>query len=457
MLVMTHRNAPRMNSPAMFGSSPSAAAASDLPIMQDDRIHWNGQPIAIVLAETQEQADHAASLIRATYAAEPATTSFAAAKAAGANPASFMGEPLLNEIGDAEAALAAAPHKVDHVYRTPRHNHNAIELHAATRRWDGDELTIHDATQVVTARRGRSPQIFGLEREQVRVTSPYVGGGFGGKGLWRPPHPGRGGGQTDRRPVRVMLSREGVYRIVGGRTLTEQRVAIGAQADGHFERLIHTGIAAMTPHNNVPEPFITATRAALCRGQLQLAVETVADWTCSPTRSCARRAKSVGTFALEFGDRRIGDRARHGPDRTAHPQRAGEGSDLGPALLVAAHRRGLALGRRAVRLGSARHNTRRAARGRVADRHGLRDRDLSLYPDAGRRGADHSDARRTARSSRLPRTRWAWAPRRRTAIVAAERLGLPMDRVDGSPMATSIFPGASSPAGRSRPPRSAAR
>jgi len=86
VLVMTHRNAPRLNKPAMFGSSPTAAAASDLPIMQDERIHWNGQPIAIVLAETQEHADHAASLVLATYAAEPSTTSFAAAKAAGARP-----------------------------------------------------------------------------------------------------------------------------------------------------------------------------------------------------------------------------------------------------------------------------------------------------------------------------------------------------------------------------------
>ena len=78
VLVMTHRNAPRLNKPAMFGSSPTAAAASDLPIMQDERIHWNGQPIAVVLAKTQEQADHAASLVLATYAVEPSTTSFAA-------------------------------------------------------------------------------------------------------------------------------------------------------------------------------------------------------------------------------------------------------------------------------------------------------------------------------------------------------------------------------------------
>src|SRR5262245_13392349 len=83
VLVMTHRNAPRLQPPPVFLSDALAASGDDLPVMQDDRIHWNGQPIAIVLAETQEQADHAASLVRATYQAEPATTSFAAAQAQG--------------------------------------------------------------------------------------------------------------------------------------------------------------------------------------------------------------------------------------------------------------------------------------------------------------------------------------------------------------------------------------
>src|SRR5476649_1653963 len=76
VLVMTYRNAPRLNNPAAFGSSPTAAAMSDLPVMQDDRLYWNGQPIAVVLAETQEQADHAKSLIRARYDHERAATVF---------------------------------------------------------------------------------------------------------------------------------------------------------------------------------------------------------------------------------------------------------------------------------------------------------------------------------------------------------------------------------------------
>jgi xanthine dehydrogenase YagR molybdenum-binding subunit len=298
VLVMTYRNAPRLNSPAPFGSSPTAAAASDLPIMQDDRLHWNGQPIAVVLAETQEQADYATSLIVATYTAEPSTTSFAAAKAAGSQPGQFMGQALLNEIGDAEAMLAAASHKIDHVYRTPRHNHNAIEPHAATIIWNGDELTIHDTTQMVTSQAATIADVFDLKAEQVRVISPYVGGGFGCKGLSDHQILGAAAAKMIGRPVRVTLSREGVYRIVGGRTLTEQRVAIGAQADGHINALIHAGTAAMTAHNNMPEPFIMGTRSGYAADSFRLSVETV---TMNMLANIFMRApgESVGTFALE--------------------------------------------------------------------------------------------------------------------------------------------------------------
>ena len=184
VLVMTHRNAPRMKPVPAFMSSAKAAGGDDLPIMQDDEVHWNGQPIAVVLAETQEQADYATSLIRVAYEIEPSVTVFEDAKA-DSELGVFQGQPLLVEIGDAEAALAAAPHKVDVVYRTPRHNHNPIELHAATVGWDGDNLILHDASQCVTHTAWSIAEVFGIKEEQAHVTSPYVGGGFGSKTLWR--------------------------------------------------------------------------------------------------------------------------------------------------------------------------------------------------------------------------------------------------------------------------------
>ncbi len=298
VLVMTHLNAPRIAKPAVFGSGPGAAGPSDLPVMQDDRLHWNGQAIAVVLAETQEQADHAASLVAATYEEAPYTTSFADAKAAGTQQGKFMGEALLTEIGDAEAVLAAAPHKVDAVYRTPMHNHNAIELHGCTIAWTGDALHIHDASQLVSAEAKTIADVFGLKAGQVRITSPYVGGGFGGKCLWHHQILGAAAARMAGRPVRIALSREGVYRTVGGRTLTEQRLAIGAGDDGHFRAIIHTGTVAMTDHNNMPEPFITGTQAGYAADTFKLSVESAAMNMLANTFMRAP-GEAVGTFALE--------------------------------------------------------------------------------------------------------------------------------------------------------------
>ena len=297
VLVMTHRNSPKLKPAPAFMTAEKAAAGDDLPIMQDDQIHWNGQPIAVVLAETQEQADHAKSLVRATYETEKAATVFEEAKK-NTQPGVFQGQPLLLEIADAEKALEAAPFKVDAVYRTPRHNHNAIELHAATLGWKGDDLIVHDASQCVTHVAWSLAQVFGIEEQQVHVTSPYVGGGFGGKTLWQHHILAAAASKLARRPVRVVLSREGVYRVVGGRTLTEQRVAIGAQADGRFDALIQTGVVAMGRRNNMPEPFILPARSAYAAGSFKLDVETTRMDMLSNTFMRAP-GESVGTFALE--------------------------------------------------------------------------------------------------------------------------------------------------------------
>ncbi len=298
VLVMTHRNAPRMNTPGVFGSSPTAVGPADLPILQDDRVHWNGQPIACVLAETQEQADHAASLLRFTYDAEPSTTDLAQAKANGIEQGLFMGQPLVNEIGDAKAALGTAAHVVDQIYRTPRHNHNPIEPHAATLAWVDGTLVIHDASQMVTAQAQTIGEVFGLEPGQVRLTSPYVGGGFGCKGLWDHQIIAAAAAKLAGRPVRIALSREGVYRVVGGRTLTEQRVALGANDRGDLEAIVHTGLSVMTPHNNMPEPFILGTRAAYACPNISLQVE-VARMNMLANTFMRAPGEAVGTFALE--------------------------------------------------------------------------------------------------------------------------------------------------------------
>lgn len=301
VLVMTHRNAPKMKPPAVMMREPLGASGDDLPVFQDDRVHWNGQPVALVLAETREQADHAASLVRVRYEVgngEDAVTTMQAALAAGAEFAAFMGQPLQDVKGDAEAALAEAAHRVDAVYRTPRQNHNAIELHAVTVAWEGDTLRVHDASQAVGNTAWTLAQVFGIAPGQVRVSSPFVGGGFGGKLLWQHHILAAAAARLSGRPVRLMLSRAGVYRLVGGRAPTAQRVAIGADRDGRFGALIHAGMTVMTEHNAFPEPFIHNARCLYAARTMKLEVKTV---TMNMVANVAMRApgESVGSFALE--------------------------------------------------------------------------------------------------------------------------------------------------------------
>ena len=155
-------------------------------------------------------------------------------------------------------------------------------------------------------------EIFGLDEKQVHVTSPFVGGGFGSKTLWRHQVLAAAAAKLADRPVRVMLTREGVYRTVGGRTNTEQRVAIGAQPDGRFDALIHTGVVAMTAHNNLPEPFILPARSAYASGSFKLDVEVA---TVDMLANTFMRApgEAVGTFGLESAIDELAHRMKMDP------------------------------------------------------------------------------------------------------------------------------------------------
>ena len=426
VLVMTYQNAPRLKPPPAFMTAPKAASGDSLPVMQDAAIHWNGQPIALVLADTQEVADHAASLIAATYDAVPAQTAFAAAKAAGTKPGTFQGEPLLIEIGHADDALAAAPHRIDAVYTTPRHNHNPIELHAATVVWRGDELIVHDATQAVAHTAWTMAEIFGLDEAQVHVTSPYVGGGFGSKTLWQHQTLAAAAAKLSGRPVRIMLTREGVYRGVGGRTLTEQRVAIGAQDDGSFDAIIHAGTIAQTAHNNMPEPFIAGTRSAYAARSFRLDVET-AELDMLANTFMRAPGEAVGTFAIEsaidelavaMGIDPIELRLRNEPDKDPT-----SGTPFSSRNIVAAYRAG------AERFGWSRRQapgTRRDGEWLVGMGCATGTYPYYRMPGGAARITLTSDARATVA---IAAHEMGMGTSTAHSAVAADRLGLPLDAI----------------------------
>lgn len=301
VVVITPENMPRFRHPPLAdGTNPRKMAASDLPVLQDSEVHWNGQPVAVVVAETLEQAEDAAARVRVEYAVQEATLGFHAHRDEAVTPKSIMGEPPEVEIGDAEANLAAAQARVDEVYEAPYYNHNAIEPHATVAFWEGDDkLTMIDATQAVRGYRSSLAMSFGLKEEDVRVIAEFVGGGFGGKaGMWSNTWLCAAAAKLVKRPVHMSLSREGVFRVVGGRTISEQRVALGATTDGHLTALIHECLTATPRHARYAEQCTFPARHLYASDALRVAqkvvnLDMVANtWMRAP-------GESIGTFALE--------------------------------------------------------------------------------------------------------------------------------------------------------------
>lgn len=299
LAVITRASAPKMAAPPKFDPDGATDDAPGIgPILQTDEIYYDGQPIAVVVADTLDRASHAAGLVRVRYHEAPAQRSFAAAKASAARPASILGDDTRVARGDAEAALRDATCAVDHVYTTPRYNHNSIEPHAATARWDGDRLTVHDTTQYVRGTADMLAERFGIEPDAVHVSSPYVGGGFGGKGGWSYIVLCVAAAKVVQRPVRLVLSREQVFRTVGGRTLSEQRVALGARPDGALTSIIHTGVTANSTVNNWPEQFTFPARHLYASDTL-LVDQAVARLNMVANFAMRAPGESIGTFALE--------------------------------------------------------------------------------------------------------------------------------------------------------------
>jgi xanthine dehydrogenase YagR molybdenum-binding subunit len=298
LLVMTYKNAPKMKRPPSFMGF-KGAAASRLAVMQDASVHWNGEPIAVVVAETQDQAEHAASLIRVEYAPSVAHVSFDAEKATAVEPEDILGEPAALRHGDAQRALKTSAATVDQVYRTPRYHHNAIEPHATTAVWEGDDLLVFSASQSLNLFAKTLSAVFELQAEHVRVIAPFVGGGFGGKGMmWNDTLLCAAAAKLANRPVRLALRRADVFRLVGGRTCSEQRVALGADAAGHLQALIHTGTTATVSHTSFPEQFTFPARHLYATQTYDIAQKIV---NLDMVANTAMRApgESIGTFALE--------------------------------------------------------------------------------------------------------------------------------------------------------------
>ncbi|HEY3917181.1 MAG TPA: xanthine dehydrogenase family protein molybdopterin-binding subunit [Stellaceae bacterium] len=258
ILVMTHRNAPRL---ASTKASPMQPGES-YPLLQDDRILFNGQHIALVIAETFEQATHAATLICVRYTEEKPAARLEAALDRLQVPKNFRGgeRPPDSRRGDPDAAFAAAPVKIDQTYTTPVEHHNPMEPHAVIASWQSDKLTLYHATQGVMGSRERVATLLGVSPENVHVISDYVGGGFGTKGsCWPHVTLAAMAARMVQRPVRLVLTRRQMFTSNGYRSKTIQRIRLAADSNGKLAAILHDGKSQTGMIGEFVEPVGLAT------------------------------------------------------------------------------------------------------------------------------------------------------------------------------------------------------
>jgi xanthine dehydrogenase YagR molybdenum-binding subunit len=320
LTVMSHLNAPKLNFPSSAGGgrnetggqprTPSGGGATQggppagnyaepkLIPFQSNAIHYTGQQIAVVVADTLEHATHAAALVKVTYdAATPRTDMQALRAGAVDKPPGPQNQPFRK--GDPEAAFASAPVKIDATYRTPHQHHNPLEAHAIVAAWDGDQLTLHDSAQNIFATRQTLSRAFEVPLQNVRVVSPFVGGAFGSKGsAW--PHVliGVMAARAVKRPVKLWIPRRQLFFTNGHRPETEQRVALGATADGKLVSIIHDAICQGNAINDYNERPTRPTRTLYATPNM-FASHKVVELNVASGTYMRAPGENPGAFALE--------------------------------------------------------------------------------------------------------------------------------------------------------------
>jgi len=293
--VMTHLNFPKINKAKTF-TQGGAAGENRTPFDGLD-IHHAGQHIAVVLATSFEKATAAAMLVRATYDERKSRASLEG-HLGSAVPKGMFG-PAEAKRGDAAASLASAEVKVDESYSTPIEHHNMLEPHAIVAMWDGNKLTVHDSSQYIFGEQKDLADAFSVPLENVRVLSPYVGGGFGCKGnVWPHVFIAVAAARKLKRPVKLTLTRKQLFFANGYRPQTEQRVALGAGRDGKLTSIIHESISNTSMFDTFVEPCPLATGMMYASPNLQTVTKVVSVNQGTPTFMRAP-GETPGMFALE--------------------------------------------------------------------------------------------------------------------------------------------------------------
>jgi xanthine dehydrogenase YagR molybdenum-binding subunit len=297
--VFTHLNAPKLGAGSTEEAPPRGNQEEkdkSFRALQSARIFFNRQPVALVVAETYEQARHASRLVKVSYDTEKHMTDTEAVRESARAPRQA---PPPKRRGNPEEAMKSAPVKIEAEYRIPIEHHNPMEPHAAIAVWQGDKLTIFDKTQEVYNVREHLASRLGVPEENITVISPFVGGAFGSS--LRPnyyPALTAMAARELRRPVKVVYTRTQMFSGHGYRPYTIQKVALGAERSGKLSAMIHEAVHNTSSFEDFSDGTTNFTRQVYACPNLYAPLKITGTDLNTPTWMRAPGAVS-GMFALE--------------------------------------------------------------------------------------------------------------------------------------------------------------
>lgn len=279
-----------------FTRNPAQGMAGEAPAQGTDEIVYFGQPVALVVADSFEQARHGAQML--------------ALKMEGADEAAVYPSDRNAEIeapkkkqsstGDLDKAMRQAAFTVDETYTTPGHVSAAMEPHASVARWDGDSLTLHGSYQMLRFNRAELADSLGIEEEKVRILAPYVGGGFGSKlGISPEGVAAAIAAKELGVPVAVAMTRQNVFEMVLRRSETSQHIRLAADEYGKLTGIGHEALVSNIPGEEFSEPVTQAT-PFLYRGENRVIGHRIARIHRTPAGSVRAPGEAVGLTALEI-------------------------------------------------------------------------------------------------------------------------------------------------------------
>ncbi len=261
LAVLTHQTLPKIaeQPPLIPSLAGTAAPGQTFFPLQDDTVHYAGQPIALVVADTWERAQYAARLLRVSYAQTQPVTTLDQGRDLSYEPERIFGGwvPGRIERGNVEAGLREADVRVEGTYTYAANNHNPIEPSCTTAQWDGDNLLLYDATQGVNATQMTVSRLLGVPMSKIRVIGHYAGGSFGCKAMIHA-HPTLAAmaARAVGRPVKLVLTREQMFTSVGHREEQEQHLTLGATRDGRLTAVRHHKLSPTSHFDDWAEPSV---------------------------------------------------------------------------------------------------------------------------------------------------------------------------------------------------------